>query len=407
MQPQTIKKLHSWHAWSGLLSGINIFILSVTGAILVFVHELHHAIGPELPLHITTDRPEAYADAPLAPVVAAMQAENPAAVPAGLGIPTVADHAEDPDHFIYFLEMHPADDVGGSDHDRHIAYFFDPLTREFAPKSDVVDIPEWIWYLHANLFLGFAGQIFLGIVGIAFLISTVTGLIIYGPFMKGVFFGALRRGLTWRLLLADWHKLIGIGTLGFNLLMAVTGILLTLGQVLINLYSYSVISSLEPVAFEEGASRHAIVSVDQVVATARETFPDKNLRWISFPGQLQGDHHYVAFAYEEGRFFSRIPYVALINAYDAELSLTVDLPWYITMIYIAVPLHFGDFGGLPLRIVYAFFGLSAGALSVTGFIMYAIKYRRRRYEGVDSDVANQNTPAASRETARSISGGLS
>ena len=225
--------------------------------------------------------------------------------------------------------------------------------------------------------------------------------------MKGVFFGALRRGLTWRLLLADWHKLIGIGTLGFNLLMAVTGILLTLGQVLINLYSYSVISSLEPIAFDEGASRPAIVSVDRVVTTARETFPDKNVRWISFPGQLQGDHHYVAFAYQAGRFFSRIPYVALINAYDAELSLTVDLPWYITMIYIAVPLHFGDFGGLPLRIVYAFFGLSAGALSVTGFIMYAIKYRRRKREADGMDAEGLAAPAADQEAVSGVSGGAS
>lgn len=375
MQAQTVKKLHQWHVWSGLISGVNILILSVTGSILVFVHELHHAIGPELPLHIETERPADFAALPLEPLVSRISAEHPTARPALLSIPAVADHVEDPDHFIYFFELHPAAGAGSdpADHGEHIEYFFDPESGRFAPESDAVDIPAWIWHLHADLFLGFVGQIVLGVFAVAFLISTVTGLMIYAPFMKGLAFGALRAGGL-RLLLADAHKLVGVGTLAFNLLMATTGILLTLGQFLINLYSYSIISTLDPVAPAPGTP---IATVDEVIATGRSAFPEQHLRFVMYPGQLQGEDHFATFSYSTDQFFSRIPCVALMNAYSGELVRTVDLPWYITMIYVAVPLHFGDYGGLPLRVVYAFFGLSAGALSISGFAMYFLRRRKR------------------------------
>lgn len=367
MQPRTIRTLHTWHAWTGLISGVNVLILSLTGSLLVFVHELHEAIGPEIPVTIEAD-PGLYADLPLQPLVSAMRAEYPDAQPGTLGIPDPVAAADEPDEFLYFFEVFPKE--GGEETE----FFFDPLDGRYAEASDEVDIPAWIWHLHADLFSGLPGRIVLGFVGIALLFSTITGLMIYSPFMKGLAFATIRRNVNPRLAFADVHKLIGITTLLFNMLMAVTGILLTLGQLLINVYSYEVIRGLEPVEVPNGT---VMVDVDRVLASARDNFPEKHVRWITFPGGIQGEHHFVAFAYERTFFLSRIPYVCLINAYTARVDLTVDLPWYITMIYVAVPLHFGDFGGLALRIVYCVFGLATGVLSVTGFVMFYFKRRRQ------------------------------
>ncbi len=41
------------------------------------------------------------------------------------------------------------------------------------------------------------------------------------------------------------------------------------------------------------------------------------------------------------------------------------------------PLHFGRFGGLPVQILYAVMGLTAGFLSISGYAIYAIRTRRR------------------------------
>ncbi len=373
MQPRTIRKLHTWHAWTGLISGVNVLILSLTGSVLVFVHELHEALGPEIPVTIDAD-PGLYADLPLQPLVSAMRAEYPDALPGTVGIPDPVAAVEEPDEFLYFFEVFPR--AGGEE----IEFFFDPLDGRYAQASDEIDIPAWIWHLHADLFAGLPGRIFLGFVGLALLFSTVSGLLLYAPFMKGLAFGTIRRGVATRLAVADVHKLVGIVALFFNMLMATTGILLTLGQLLINLYSYQVIRTLEPVDVSPGTAR---VDVDRVLASARSNFPEKHVRWITFPGGIQGEHHYVAFAYERTFFLSRIPYVCLINAYDAEVDLTVDLPWWITMIYVAVPLHFGDFGGLGLRLVYCVFGLATGALSITGFAMFYLKRRRKNAPAQD------------------------
>src|SRR5690606_10342548 len=38
--------------------------------------------------------------------------------------------------------------------------------------------------------------------------------------------------------------------------------------------------------------------------------------------------------------------------------------------YVQEALHFGNFGGLTLKILYAFLGLTTGFLSITGFLIY-------------------------------------
>src|SRR5690606_41256306 len=44
--------------------------------------------------------------------------------------------------------------------------------------------------------------------------------------------------------------------------------------------------------------------------------------------------------------------------------------------FIQEALHFGDFGGLLLKIIYALLGLTSGFLSISGFAIYI--YRRRK-----------------------------
>ena len=51
---------------------------------------------------------------------------------------------------------------------------------------------RFIFQLHANLFLGTKGIIFLGIVSFLFFLSTLTGIFIYGPFMQSTLFGVMQ-----------------------------------------------------------------------------------------------------------------------------------------------------------------------------------------------------------------------
>lgn len=44
--------------------------------------------------------------------------------------------------------------------------------------------------------------------------------------------------------------------------------------------------------------------------------------------------------------------VALVDARTGKLSETAALPWYLKAILLRQPLHFGDYGGLPLTILW-------------------------------------------------------
>ena len=67
----------------------------------------------------------------------------------------------------------------------------------YTGANQVLEPPEdtltgFLLKLHVDLFAGFAGQMFVGVMGLLFVVSTVSGLVVYGPFMKKLAFGLLR-----------------------------------------------------------------------------------------------------------------------------------------------------------------------------------------------------------------------
>ncbi len=51
------------------------------------------------------------------------------------------------------------------------------------------------------------------------------------------------------------------------------------------------------------------------------------------------------------------------------------------------PLHYGTFGGLPVKILWCIGGLAPGILSITGFLMwYKRKFPKRRKQTVSEPV---------------------
>ncbi len=41
-------------------------------------------------------------------------------------------------------------------------------------------------------------------------------------------------------------------------------------------------------------------------------------------------------------------------------------------------LHFGDFGGLPLKVLYALLGLTSGFLSISGFVVFLFRRKKKQ-----------------------------
>jgi uncharacterized iron-regulated membrane protein len=63
----------------------------------------------------------------------------------------------------------------------------------------------------------------------------------------------------------------------------------------------------------------------------------------------------------------------LVDARSGRLTAIVSMPWYLRLLEVARPLHFGDYGGLPLKIIWALFDLATIAVLVSGLYLWGRK----------------------------------
>ncbi|MDF2902139.1 MAG: hypothetical protein K0Q62_2198, partial [Phenylobacterium sp.] len=66
---------------------------------------------------------------------------------------------------------------------------------------------------------------------------------------------------------------------------------------------------------------------------------------------------------------------ALIDAATGELTAMRSMPWYAQGLLLSQPLHFGDYGGMPLKILWAL--LDVVTIVVLGSGLYLWLGRRR------------------------------
>lgn len=354
------KTLHTIHKWTGLLTGINILVLSVTGAYLVFRGDLNRMFSGASGALVGIVDPSG--STPVQSAFDVLLEQRPGSLPMRV---RAIEHWPDHHELVLFAagttERFSLDTISGELRTHH--------------DSRVRTVNEFIFKLHATLFLGTTGSFVLGGIALLFLTSTVTGMCIYAPFMKQLAFGAFRRGHSLRRSAADLHKLIGATALGFNLLMAVTGIALTVGLIGVQLWSIATIQSRTAHAVATDAPQPAI---DLVLAAANATHPNAPIDNVAFPGGYQGKNYYLVFHKNTGAIAKYIPVLSLIPVADPAAAEPLAMPLWVKAIMICFPLHFGNFAGFGLKMVYSLFGLTSGVLTATGAVLTASRWAGRR-----------------------------
>jgi uncharacterized iron-regulated membrane protein len=67
---------------------------------------------------------------------------------------------------------------------------------------------------------------------------------------------------------------------------------------------------------------------------------------------------------------SRLLKPVLIDARDGKVTDSRDLPWYVTSLLVSQPLHFGDYGGMPLKIIWAVLDVITIVVLGSGFYLW-------------------------------------
>lgn len=359
------KKLWSIHNWVGLYAGVVIAVLSVTGVLALFKVEIDEALNSKYyeigipPVGQTSYNPDfnkvvdslktVYGASNFGGVVPSLDTSRNWRVFFAVtdGIPIINTH-----NYEIFVNPYTAEVMGTRDYFKTFGHY--------------------IRHIHVRMFNGLMGRWWVGLGGIALLISTITGILIYGGFMKRQFFGAIRKK-NLKVKSADYHKIIGMTTLLFNLMIAITGAWLGLQSIL---QPVLLVKSPErykrtekPISKEEDIAH----TVDYIKAfnTSRELFPDLVPSAIAPSSNgtqtitIKGDVPKTAYAHGINNIvLDKKDYTELAR-YDIRKKSMHDKAYYAQE-----GLHYGDFGGIWVKVIYSFFGLTSGVLSILGFVLY-------------------------------------
>lgn len=359
------------HKWSSILCTLFLLMLCVTGLPLIFHDEIDAMTGDDVVAGMQ-GAPSAGTDPSLRSLdemLAKGLAQRPGEVPVFMAF----DNASP----VLTVTTAPRPDSPAED---MTVMLFNRATGEPAGAASDDGVMHFILQLHTDMFLGLPGMLFLGAMGLLFVVALVSGVVLYAPFMRKLDFGTLRTGRSQRLKWLDTHNLLGITALVWASVVGVTGIIHTLATPIIQGWQQSELAQMTAAyAGRSPLSPASYGSVDRAMAAARSALPGTNPQFIAFPGGAYSSaHHMAVFMQGSTPLTERMLTPALIDGATGELTDARPLPWYVQALLYSQPLHFGDYGGLPLKILWAV--LDVFTILVLGSGLYLWLGRRRGAE---------------------------
>ncbi len=372
--PRTLNRLFVLHSWAGIVTGLLMFIVCFSGAVVVFKHEIDLWANPSL-----AQLPRSAQPAPLDVVLAQLQAHYPGAMVETLALPD----AVNPSYFAFVRER------GAPASTRTKVALRSDTGAVVGPVDS--QLGQYLRMLHVFLFFG--PRWIVGFLGVAMLVLIGTGIVIHRKILAELF--TQRWGRSFRVVMSDLHKSAGIWGLGFHILIAATGAWMGLAPLFEQGYRYVMTpsGSAGAKAPRPAPAPHPMQSLDAMYATAQQAVPGLEARYVSlrrwatagaeasFTGNLRG--HLASTARVDIDAATGIPRKIHDPRTQGFWSLVDGL---------MEPLHFGDFGGLALKWLYFVLGMTPAFLSISGTLIW-LDARQQRRRASPPEQANSDSGA--------------
>ena len=383
MRTDFIRIYKSVHTWTGILSGMALFIAFYAGALTVFKEPLARwasapvaqtpvplAQAQELVLQTLRSNPEAAKEF----TVHLQGAEH---VPARMGWQVRDPDADDHDesavrHYVATLDAAGVAQVSES-HPSQLASFIDVLHRVVGLPTDS-DSNRWI----------------MGVIAALYALALVSGVIVLLPSLVKDFF-ALRVGKNLKRMWLDAHNVVGIVSLPFHLIMALTAVVFAFHDGIYALQNKMLLDSQLASAFQgpraaPGAAPPrdlaAMLTPLDLVARVRSLSPGFEPSMLQYQ-QVTGPRAVVRVWGKDATAVSpraRGGFVA-VDPYSGKVTNSDFLPGHQSAPNLFVSsffaLHMASFGGTPVQWMYFLLGLAGAWLFYSGNLLW-IESRRRR-----------------------------
>jgi len=250
-----------------------------------------------------------------------------------------------------------------------IRVWVNPHTAAVTGQSSWWSAQRWLRDIHRSLMLpARLGVPIVALLSIPLLLLLTTSLFIYKRWWRG-FFAWPRRGkprLTW----GDVHRLAGVWSLGFMFLVGSTAFWYLLESV-------GAMAPLPPAVVQlKGKANDAALpprDVDRAVSAARAAWPELEItsvrpspdkKFLLLEGQAKG-----WLLRERANIIGvELASGAIIGRNDGQ-----DMSVHQRIGEMVDPIHFGTFGGWPVRALWFVFGVLLTTLSLTGTYLYGIR----------------------------------
>ncbi|MFG6440289.1 PepSY-associated TM helix domain-containing protein [Roseateles sp. LKC17W] len=364
MNTRTLRVWTWLHKWSSLVCTVFMLLLCLTGLPLIFHHEIGHLLGTEIEaptLPAAQDRLRASAD----DVMAAARAKYPDRIVQFMG-------KSDDDDRLWWSTLTPTP----APTEDYKSVMVDGRTAQVVGEYKVGEgFMDLMFRLHVDLFAGLPGKLFLGFMGLLLLVALVSGVVLYAPFMRKLDFGTVRHERSARTRWLDLHNLIGIVTLVWCFVVGATGMINTWADLLIKYWQYEHVGELvKPYQGQPLVPESERAPLQRMLDAAQAAAPGKKLFFVAFPGtSFSSPHHTTFFMRGDTPLTSKLLIPVLVDARTAQVTNAPEMPWYLDALLISQPLHFGDYGGMPMKILWALLDIATILVLGSGLYLWLKK----------------------------------
>ncbi|WP_084164330.1 PepSY-associated TM helix domain-containing protein [Rheinheimera texasensis] len=350
------------HGWCSLPVWLIFTAVCLTGTIAVLSHELTWLFNENARAY----NPQNLPAKPLAELVAAVQqAEPTAAVTSVMVLEPYLVTA-----VLFTTETMPA----------AIAYV-NPYTGVVQEINPGINFISFMRSLHGWLLFPWqhsysVGYYLVSAMSLLMLGALITGLIIYKRFWQSFTAPKLRLHQGKKTVLADLHRLAGVWSLWFLLLMSLTGLWYLIQAVLWHndvefYYEAEQLSSLYVPAPAADGKVPDMIPLAQAVARAQQFLPELQPAFVMMPEHPR-DYYRIS-GYGDSVWFDQYSYNVWINPWTGEVAdsrVPAQMGGLETVMSVADPLHYGTIGGLWTKVIWFVFGLLVSGMAITGFMIW-------------------------------------
>ncbi|WP_166921602.1 PepSY-associated TM helix domain-containing protein [Flavobacterium poyangense] len=354
------KQIRFIHKWLGLISGLIVFIVSVTGCLFCFHDEIKDITRKEWRIVEPQNKPF------LLPSVLEQKAKQ---IAPENKVSMVSYYGKNRSAIVYtFTDT------------KNEYLYFNPYNGKYLktenPETDFFIIVE---YIHLYLLLpDYIGKHIIGGATIIFILLVISGLIQWWPKRKS----DIKRSFTvkwsakWRRVNYDWHNTSGFYISIIAVIIAITGLTFTyewVGDGIYKTFNFGGDKAMEtkaPTIDTTKFAKNNILAVDKAFIATMQQQPKAEMFYVMFP-QNKGDlintgayPHALRFDHQSNYYF-----------HPGDGKLIQSIPYHTKTLGLQVVemnygIHTGQILDLPGKIIAFTASLIAAALPVTGFVIW-------------------------------------